>query len=28
VMAHYRWDDVAAAYERLLEGLCCGNPHA
>jgi glycosyltransferase involved in cell wall biosynthesis len=28
VMAHYRWDDVAAAYERLLEGLCCANPRA
>ena len=28
VMARYRWDDVAAAYERLLEGLCCGNPRA
>jgi glycosyltransferase involved in cell wall biosynthesis len=25
VMEHYRWDDVAAAYERLLEGLCCAN---
>jgi glycosyltransferase involved in cell wall biosynthesis len=24
----YRWDDVAALYERLLEGLCCANPHA
>jgi glycosyltransferase involved in cell wall biosynthesis len=28
VLAHYRWDDVAAAYERLLEGLCSGNPRA
>lgn len=28
VMAHYRWDDVAAAYERLLEELCSGNPRA
>jgi glycosyltransferase involved in cell wall biosynthesis len=28
VLARYRWDDVAAAYERLLEGLCCGNPRA
>ncbi len=25
VMDRYRWDDVAAAYERLLEGLCCRN---
>ena len=24
----YRWDDVAAAYERLLEGLCSANPRA
>jgi glycosyltransferase involved in cell wall biosynthesis len=24
----YRWDDVAAAYERLLEGLCCANRRA
>jgi glycosyltransferase involved in cell wall biosynthesis len=24
----YRWDDVAAVYERLLEGLCCANPRA
>jgi glycosyltransferase involved in cell wall biosynthesis len=24
----YRWDDVARAYERLLEGLCSGNPAA
>ena len=28
VLAHYRWDDVATAYERLLEGLCSGNPRA
>jgi glycosyltransferase involved in cell wall biosynthesis len=28
VKEHYRWDDVAAAYERLLEGLCSGNPRA
>jgi glycosyltransferase involved in cell wall biosynthesis len=27
-LRRYRWDDVAAAYERLLEGLCCGNPPA
>ena len=27
-LTRYRWDDVAAAYERLLEGLCCGNPRA
>jgi len=25
VMNRYRWDDVAAAYERLLEGLCSAN---
>jgi glycosyltransferase involved in cell wall biosynthesis len=25
VMERYRWDDVAAAYERLLEGLCSAN---
>ena len=24
----YRWDDVAAAYERLLEGLCSASPRA
>jgi glycosyltransferase involved in cell wall biosynthesis len=24
----YRWDDVAAAYETLLEGLCCASPRA
>lgn len=24
VAAHYRWDQVAAAYEALLEGMCCG----
>ncbi|MGE5236434.1 MAG: DUF1972 domain-containing protein [Acidobacteriota bacterium] len=24
----YRWDDVAAAYERLLEALCCARPNA
>jgi len=28
VMTAYRWDDVAAAYERLLEGLCSANPRA
>jgi glycosyltransferase involved in cell wall biosynthesis len=28
VLAHYRWDDGAAAYERLLEGLCFANPRA
>jgi glycosyltransferase involved in cell wall biosynthesis len=28
VLARYRWDDVAAAYERLLEGLCCANQRA
>jgi glycosyltransferase involved in cell wall biosynthesis len=27
-MTRYRWDDVAAAYERLLEGLCCVNRRA
>jgi glycosyltransferase involved in cell wall biosynthesis len=27
-LTRYRWDDVAAAYERLLEGLCCANPRA
>jgi glycosyltransferase involved in cell wall biosynthesis len=25
VRASYRWDDVATAYERLLEALCCAN---
>ncbi len=25
-MERYRWDDVAGAYERLLEGLCSANP--
>lgn len=25
VMERYRWDDVAAAYERILEELCSGN---
>lgn len=24
VAACYRWDEVASAYERLLEGMCCG----
>ena len=28
VLAAYRWDDVARAYERLLEGLCCANRRA
>jgi glycosyltransferase involved in cell wall biosynthesis len=28
VRSHYRWDTVAAAYERLLEGLCSANPRA
>ncbi len=28
VLANYRWDDVAAAYEHVLEGLCSGNPRA
>ena len=26
VASAYRWDDVAGAYERLLEELCCANP--
>ncbi|MDD5564683.1 MAG: DUF1972 domain-containing protein [Thermoanaerobaculaceae bacterium] len=28
VAERYRWDDVAAAYERLLEGLCSANRRA
>jgi len=28
VMALYRWEDVAAAYERLLEGVCSASPRA
>jgi glycosyltransferase involved in cell wall biosynthesis len=28
VAERYRWDDVATAYERLLEGLCCKNQPA
>ncbi len=28
VRAAYRWEDVARAYERLLEGLCSVNRHA
>ncbi len=28
VLSAYRWDDVASAYERLLEGLCSANLHA
>ncbi|HVN75814.1 MAG TPA: DUF1972 domain-containing protein [Thermoanaerobaculaceae bacterium] len=28
VVALYRWDTVAAAYERLLEGLCSASPRA
>jgi hypothetical protein len=24
-MEHYRWDDVAVAYEQVLEALCSGN---
>lgn len=28
VRARYRWDDVATAYEALLEGLCCANLRA
>jgi glycosyltransferase involved in cell wall biosynthesis len=28
VLDRYRWDDVAAAYERLLEGLCSASRHA
>ncbi len=28
VAAAYRWDDVAGAYERLLEGMCSANPRS
>ncbi len=28
VDAAYRWDDVAAAYARLLEGMCCASRRA
>ncbi len=28
VAERYRWDTVAAAYERLLEGMCCASPRA
>ncbi len=28
VAERYRWDDVAAAYERVLEGLCSASPRA
>ncbi len=28
VAGSYRWDDVAGAYERLLEGLCSASPAA
>jgi glycosyltransferase involved in cell wall biosynthesis len=28
VLKLYRWDDVATAYERLLEALCSANPRA
>jgi len=28
VMELYRWEDVAAAYEQLLEGLCSASPRA
>ena len=28
VLERYRWDDVAAAYGRLLEALCSASPHA